>query len=88
MGCVVLQHKSGVLAWKSEYAFFFIFKIAHEYIGKFSNVSKIIFTVNNLCMFYFSVFIIPRDVYNQLIINIRSSKRVIRHENLIILMTE
>lgn len=39
-------------------------------------------------MFYFSVFIIRQDVYNQLIVNIRSSKRVVRYENHIILMIE
>lgn len=78
MSCRVLQHKSGVLAGKSEYMFSFIFKIAHEYIAKFSNVAKSIFMVNKFCMFYFCVFIILQDVYNQLIINIRSRKRVIR----------
>lgn len=80
--------KVGLLAGKGEYVLSLIFKIAHEYIGKFLNEAKIILTVNQLCMFYFSVFIILQDVYNQLIINIRSRKRVIRHENLIILMTE
>lgn len=44
--------------------------------------------MNKLGMFYFSVFIILQDVYNQLIINISSRKRVIRHEDLIKLMTE
>lgn len=79
----------GYLQGKEDMCFFsFIFKIVHEYIGKFSKVSKIIFMINKLCMFYFSVFIILQDVYNQLIINIRSRKRVIRHENLIVLMTE
>lgn len=88
VGCGVLQQRVGLLVGKREYVFSFIFKIAHEYIGKFSNEAKIIFMVNKLCMFYFSVFIILQDVYNQLIINIRSRKRVIRHEKLIILMTE
>lgn len=41
VGCGVLRHKSGVLAGKREYVFSFIFKLVHEYIGKFSNVSKI-----------------------------------------------
>lgn len=88
VGCGVLQQRVGLLAGKREYVFSFIFKIAHEHIGKLSNEAKIILTVNKLCMFYFSVFIILQDVYNQLIINIRSRKRVIRRENLIILMIE
>lgn len=53
-----------------------------------SSLIKNIFIVNKLGMFYFSVFIILQDVYNQLIINISSRKRVIRHEDLIKLMTE
>lgn len=39
-------------------------------------------------MFYFSVFIILQYVYNQLTVNIRSSKRLVRYVNDIILMIE
>lgn len=86
----MLQGESGALAEQRNvfYVFSFLFYIAHKSVGKFSNVLKIIFTVKKLCMFYFSVFIILQDVYGQLIVNIRSSKRVVRYENHVRLMIE